>query len=116
MYYLYSSTSVFPRWNRIGGDIEGQNRVLPNNYNIVNAFAHPEEYEANPIVSRCTIRELSENPSYEFCENYLHTVRMYMFMFGMDYTEAFEFTNKNDPFHFIDRIYEMKYFDKKLVV
>ena len=39
-----------------------------------------------------------------------------MFMFGMDYTEAFEFTNKNDPFHFIDRIYEMKYFDKKLVV
>lgn len=106
----------FPRWNRIGGDIEGQNRVLPNNYNIVNAFAHPEEYEANPIVSRCTIRELSENPSYEFCENYLHAVRMYMFMFGMDYTEAFEFTNKNDPFHSIDRIYEMKYFDKKLVV
>ena len=84
----------FPRWNRIGGDIEGQNRVLPNNYNIVNAFAHPEEYEAN----------------------YLHAVRMYMFMFGMDYTEAFEFTNKNDPFHSIDRIYEMKYFDKKLVV
>lgn len=36
--------------------------------------------------------------------------------FGMDYTEAFEFTNKNDPFHSIDRIYEMKYFDKKLVV
>lgn len=34
----------------------------------------------------------------------------------MDYTEAFEFTNKNDPFHSIDRIYEMKYFDKKLVV
>ena len=41
---------------------------------------------------------------------------MHMFMFGMNYTDAFEFTNKNDPFHSIDRIYEMNYFYKKLEV
>lgn len=107
---------IFQSGIRIGGDTIGQNSVLSNSYNIVYAFAHPEVYERNPIVSRCTIRELSDNPSYEFCENYLHAVRMYMLIFGMDYVNAFEFTRRNDIYNSIDRIIDMGYFDKKLVV
>lgn len=106
----------FPPWNEIGGSIEGQNSVLPNNYNIVKSFSNPDDYARNPIVSRSTIRELSNNADYVAFESYLHTVRMYMLIFGMEYQEALQFTIEHDDYHTIDRLKEAKYFEKHLIV
>ena len=105
-----------PPWNEIGGDIVGQNNVMPNNYNIVQCFSKPDDYERNPIVSRSTIRELSSNPTYTAFELYLHTVRMYMLIFGMGYADALKFTIENDAYRTYDRIKQEKYLEKRLIV
>lgn len=43
----------------------GQNRVTKNNINIVKNFSNPQIYNVNPLVSKSTIRELSEAPRHE---------------------------------------------------
>lgn len=106
----------FPPWNEVGGSIAGQTRALPNNVNIVRSFSHPEAYALNPIVSRCTLRELSNNSTWEWYENYLHAVRMYMLIFGMEYEDAMNFTEKNDPLGTLQRMQKDEYFEKQLVV
>lgn len=110
------NTGHFPPWNEVGGSLAGQKRVLPNNINIVRSFSHPETYAINPIVSRSTLRELSSNPTWEGFENYLHAVRMYMLIFGMDYEIAMRFTAENDPINTLKRIYDEHYFEKQLIV
>ena len=60
-----------PAWNKVGGSIEGQRHVMPNNINIVKSFSETQLYAANPIVSRSTIRELSNNSMYEGFESFL---------------------------------------------
>lgn len=105
-----------PPWNTIGGSIAGQHRVMKNNINIVHSFCHPDKYYINPIVSRSTIRELSNNPSWAWFENYLHAARMYTLMMGMDYEEALEFTNQHDIINTYDRMVEEGYLKKKLIV
>ena len=69
---------------------------MENNINIVESFCHPDNYDIHPIVSRSTIRELSENAEWAWYENYLHAVRMDMLMLGMEYQEAIDFVKKND--------------------
>lgn len=105
-----------PPWNSIGGSIAGQKRVMKNNINIVKSFCTPDDFAINPIVSRSTIRELSENPEWEGYENYLHAVRMYLLLFGMDYEQALDFTNKNDIFGTYERMKKSGYLNKKLIV
>lgn len=106
----------FPPWNDMGGSIEGQMRVMKNNINIVNSFCKPDEYYLNPIVSRSTIRELSNNPEWEGYENYLHAVRIYMLMMGMEYQEALAFANEHDTFSWYEKMKQAGYLKKKLVV
>ena len=105
-----------PPWNEIGGSKEGQNSVRLNNYNIVKSFSSPDDYARNPIVSRSTIRELSNNAIYTAFESYLHAVRMYMLMFGMEYQDALQFTIEHDKYHTIDKLQEAKYFEKHLII
>ncbi|KAI3350147.1 hypothetical protein [Clostridium botulinum] len=105
-----------PPWNKVGGSIEGQKRVMGNNINIVRSFCNPDKYEINPIVSRSTLRELSNNSEYEMYENFLHAVRMYMLMWGMDYNKALDFTNRNDTFGYYQKMIEAGYNKKKLIV
>lgn len=80
----------FPPWNKVGGSIEGQSRVMPKNYNIVKSFCKPNEYYMNPIVSRSTLQELSNNAEYAAYENYLHAVRMNILIHGMEYEDVLE--------------------------
>lgn len=75
----------FPPWNNIGGAVAGQKRVMENNINIVKSFCTPDDYAINPIVSRSTIRELSQNSEWAWYENYLHGARMNLLMLGMEY-------------------------------
>lgn len=107
----------FPAWNKVGGDTIGQQKVLPNNINIVKSFANPQEYKRNPIVSRSTIRELAESADYELFEcNYLHAARMYMFMLGVNYEEALDIVDMFDRFGYREKMIQFGYDKKKLVV
>lgn len=106
----------FPPWNAIGGSRTGQERVMPNNVNIVESFCHPDNYSVNPIVSRSTLRELSANPTWERYENFLHVARMYMFTMGMDYNTAVEFLQAHDTLNTYDSIIDSKYNRKKLII
>lgn len=106
----------FPAWNKVGGSVAGQRRVMQNNINIVKSFSNPQLYAVNPIVSRSTIRELSDNPSYEGYESYLHTARMYVLMMGMVFDEALAFANKWDPFGWYKKMCDAGYLEKQLLV
>ena len=106
----------FPVWNKVGGSIVGQHRVRKHNINIVNCFSNPQFYNVNPIISRSSIRELSNNPSYVSYELYLHTIRKYMLINGMEFDEALNFANKFDFFNQYKKICDAGYFDKNLHV
>lgn len=105
----------FPPWNSVGGSIEGQKRVMPNNINIVQSFCTPDWYERSPIISRSTLRELSANPEYEAYENFLHAARMYMLIFGMDYPDALKYTIEHDSFDYYTKMKEAGYLNKRLI-
>lgn len=106
----------FPPWNGMGGSASGQKRVMKNNINIVKSFCQPDGYRINPIVSRSTIRELSQNTEWAWYENYLHAVRMNILIHGMEYEDAFEFVRKNDMINTYDEMKKSGYLSKKLVV
>lgn len=105
-----------PPWNDVGGSTLGQLRVMENNINIVKSFCSPGDYKINSLVSRSTIRELSENAEWAWYENYLHAVRMNMLLFGMEYDEALNIVNKNDILSTYEEMRKSKYFSKKLIV
>ena len=106
-----------PPWNKIGGDVFSRKYATRSNYlHVVRAFSNgtPDNY----LVSRATIRELSENPTYEWFEMQLHGLRMMMLSCGMSFEQAVAFQMKVDPY-FEDqwnRIVSSKYLDKKLIV
>ena len=106
----------FPAWNKVGGSVAGQGNVLENNINIVKSFGDPKAYEVNPIVSRSTIRELSNNPTYEMYELYLHAVRMYILLFGMEYQDALAFANLGDKYSIYQKICNAGYLSKQLIL
>lgn len=105
-----------PPWNSIGGSTIGQTRVMENNINIVKSFCTPDNYAINPIVSRSTIRELSQNPEWAWYENFLHGARMNLLMLGMEYNDALELINKNDTFGTYERMKNAGYLRKRLIV
>ncbi|HAI93100.1 MAG TPA: hypothetical protein DCM21_11320 [Butyrivibrio sp.] len=106
----------FPPWNNIGGSVAGQNRVMENNINIVKSFCTPDDYAINPIMSRSTIRELSQNPEWAWYENYLHGARMNLLMLGMEYNDALDLINRNDTIGTFERMKETGYLKKRLIV
>lgn len=105
----------FPPWNDVGGSTQGQNRVMENNINIVKSFCKPDQFTINPIMSRSTIRELSNNAEWEWYEIFLHTARMYLLTMGMEYKDALKFTIENDSINTYDRMKESGYLQKKLI-
>lgn len=72
----------------------------------------------NYLVSRATIRELAENPTYEWFEVQLHGLRMMMLSLGMSFEQAVALQMKFNPY-FEDqwnRIVSSKYLDKNLII
>lgn len=106
----------FPPWNAIGGSTRGQRKVMKNTINIVNSFCQPDNYFVNPIVSRSTIRELSQNAEWAWYENHLHAVRMNMLIFGMEYQEALDFVKESDFINTYEEIQKSGYMKKRLIV
>ena len=104
----------FPPVDEVGGSTQGQNRVMENNINIVKSFCKPDQCTINPIMSRSTIRELSNNAEWEWYEIFLHTARMYLLTMGMEYKDALKFTIENDSIKTYDRMRESGYLQKKI--
>ena len=103
----------YPKWNRMGGSIYGQNVATVGNYEIVKAF---NDFKSNPLVSKCSLRELSENPTYERYENHLHAIRISMLNWGMNFEKALEFHNKHDILNTYQEMITEGYFKKILNV
>ena len=103
----------FSLWNRMGGSLYGQKVASIGNYDIVKSFI---DFQSNPLVSRCSLRELSEDPMYAAFENYLHAVRMSMLMSGMTLMDSLNFHNKFDSMNIYKQMIDNGYFDKRLKV
>lgn len=80
------------------------------------SFCKPDQFAVNPIMSRSTIRELSNNAEWEWYEIFLHTARMYLLTMGMEYEDALNLTIKNDSINTYGKIIESGYLNKKLIV
>lgn len=103
-----------PPWNSIGGSIQGQNHVMPNNINLVNSFCHPDWFDINPVISRSTLRELSVNPEYAAYEIFLHSVRVGMLRYSENYIDALKAAIAFDFYGYYNKIIQNKYLEKKL--
>lgn len=103
----------YPKWNKMGGALLGQKAATIGNYEIVKSF---NEIVSHPLVSRSTLRELSNNPVYEGYENFLHAIRMTMLHSGMCFNDALNFHNKYDIYGYWKKITEDRYQEKKLVI
>lgn len=89
---------------------------MENNINIVRSFCQPDNYEINPIVSRSTIRELSQNPEWEWYENFLHAARMNLLILGMEYDKSLEYVKKYDTLGTYERMKKSGYLKKHLII
>lgn len=102
---------VFPPWNSVGGSVKGQRRATIGNYDIVQSFS-----KQSVLVSKSTIRELSEDPVLEGYENTLFTARFQMLYAGMTWGEALDFTRRHDSMGRIDEMIRNGYFNKELIL
>lgn len=107
------ANGVFPKWNRIGGAVYGQNASKIGNYEIVKAF---NDFDPNPIVARYSLREIASNATYERYESFLHAVRMSMLMSGLEFGKAVDFYKKTDILNTYDDIVNEGYMYRKLSV
>ncbi|WAG62082.1 hypothetical protein [Clostridium estertheticum] len=103
----------YPLWNRMGGSLYGQRVASVGNYEIVKSF---NDFEPNPLVSKYSLRELSENSMYAGFENYLHAVRMSMLTSVMAFGDALKFHNKMDSINRYQQMIDKGYFYKTLKV
>ncbi len=106
----------FPPWNKIGGSLIGQNLVTENTINILKGFCSPDLYYLHPLMSRSTLRELSDNAEYAAYENFLHAVRMNMLILGLEYNDALNLANKHDSLNYSEKITESGYYKKRLIL
>ena len=106
-----------PPWNKIGGDKFSRKFASKSNYlYVVKEFAKGNI--DNILVSKSTIRELAENPTYEWFEVQLHALRIMMINFHITFEEAVSIQKKNNPYFEAewDRIVESGYLSKELNV
>ncbi|WP_152643886.1 hypothetical protein [Paenibacillus terrae] len=73
-----------PQWNKIGGSVEGQRAAVIGNYEIVDLFSNQNN---SLLVSRYSLRELSEDATALYYEESMHAIRMYMFA-GANFDQA----------------------------
>ncbi|WP_368914594.1 GIY-YIG nuclease family protein [Exiguobacterium acetylicum] len=101
-----------PLWNSVGGSTVGQSRTTLGNYDIVYDFSHQRN---SPLVSRSTLKEISENPTYEVYESFLHGIRQYILYSGLTFEEALFHIRKHDLSNTYNRIEEENYLSKELI-
>ena len=101
----------------MGGNINGRKFATKGNFiQIIQAFSSGDAH--NPLISRSTIRELAENPAYEWFEVQLHALRMMMLTMGCSYQDALDYQLTVNPWFqsVLDRIADENYMKKELIV
>ncbi|SMF92268.1 hypothetical protein SAMN05661091_5751 [Paenibacillus uliginis N3/975] len=74
-----------PKWNKIGGSISGQKAATSGNYTIVDLFSNGA---SSILVSKYSLRELSEDCTALYFEENMHAMRMYMLLMGVSFETA----------------------------
>ncbi len=107
--YRISSGNI-PSWNKIGGDVYACKFATQGNLRqIVKAFSQADTH--NFLISKSSIRELAESPTYEWFEVQLHGLRMMMLTMGYSYQGALDAQLTFNPWFqtILDRIENEKY-------
>jgi hypothetical protein len=99
-----------PPWNKVHGSTVGQKKATEGNYEIIKSFTLDT---SSLIASRYTLRELAENPTFERYENFMHAIRMLMFM-GMDFATASKMIRSSDILNTYDELSRIDYMNKRI--
>ena len=93
-----------PPWNKIGGSRVGAQKATKSHNQLARLFTYSDNDE---FVARKSIRDVSENPTFEAFELHLHGVRQLMAVHGINFEEAWDATP--DSLHAKARIVEQGY-------
>lgn len=104
-----------PLWNSMGGSTVGQSKATRENYELVQSFS--TEYYS-PFVARSTLEELSNNPTLERYENFLHVIRFMMIQSGLTFDDALSklLPRSQDGAMTFKNIHDTGYLRKELVI
>jgi len=97
----------FPLWNKMGGSKEGQKSFKERQVKLLDLL---NSNEHNKYISRCSLRELSNNQTYCRYEAYLHSIRI-------SFAPILHTINSHKEIYGIDTFEEIQqsnYFKKKL--
>ncbi|WP_100616852.1 hypothetical protein [Bacillus cereus] len=104
---------ILPKWNRVSGSIDGQKATLKGNYEIIRDMTNQR---LSPLLSRSTLRELANNPTYAHYEGFLHGVRQMILAFGMSFNQALPHIRRTDILKTYERIELEDYLNKSLIL
>jgi hypothetical protein len=99
-----------PKWNKANGAKSGQNSAKLKHYESLKIISNQKEHL---LLSKSSLFELAETPTFERFENFLHAVRISAPIYGE--FRAVEMAKKNDPQTYQDIISE-NYFKKELKI
>jgi len=95
----------FPLWNKMGGSVIGQKSFKQINFGLLKLLV---TNEANKYVSRVSLRELADNPTFCRYEAYLHSIRISIF----PSTETIHLQKCTFGIYTFDEICQTDYFKK----
>ncbi|EFV75006.1 MULTISPECIES: hypothetical protein [Cytobacillus] len=102
-----------PPWNKVEGSKRGREMASDGNYELVELF---KTDDSSPLVSRFSLRQLSNEPLYEGIEIFLHGARQIMLSRGLPYGEALEYIKITDSLKRLEQIKSMDYYNIKLKI
>ncbi|MFD1040336.1 GIY-YIG nuclease family protein [Virgibacillus byunsanensis] len=103
--------NTIPPWNKIAGSKKGQLASTIGNYEIVKFFSSKDP---SPLLARYSIREISNNPTYERYELFLHTARQQMLTTGITFLDAIKFSRSFDMLETYEELFSVEYFNRIL--
>ncbi|MDN3229545.1 GIY-YIG nuclease family protein [Priestia megaterium] len=104
-----------PPWNKVGGIVAGQKRTKEGNYVIVESMSALTDSLANlTLLSKYSLRELSDCPTYERYENFMHSIRMLMLSTGVTFEQAIKFIIQSSGDETYVEMIENNYFERIL--
>lgn len=82
-----------PPWNKAEGSKQGREWATDGNYKLVELF---KTDSTSPLVSKFSLRQLSNDPHFEGIESFLHGARQYMLRMGLNYGQSLELLKEVD--------------------
>lgn len=105
--------NTIPPWNKISGSKRGQMASVIGNYEIIEILTSKDP---SPLLARYSIREISNNPTYERYEVFLHPARQQMLATGCTFSSAIKFSRNFDMLETFEELIKVDYFNKVLEI